>query len=354
MDPRPLAHPPGRRGRTREVSVAWVVRLPTWLGDAVMALPTLRALARAVEAPLLLWGKPALEEMCAQARFPYRYLPYRRRRGGAGFSDAIHACADLRHQQPDAALLLPNAFEPALLAFAARVPRRVGYATDGRGALLNDIVEEPAAPRHRVHEAERFATLARHVGAAVDPADNALSPDETLRARAASLLPAGGPYLGLAPGSANTPAKRWPVASWARLAGAARDDLGARVVLLGSAADRAVNAEIAGATAGEAFDLSGCSMSDLMAAMLRCRALVGNDSGAAHLAAALGRATLVLFGPTDPQRSAPGGKHVATLSAGSFCQPCGYRRCPLDHRCMHDLEPAAALAALDALWRQAA
>jgi heptosyltransferase-2 len=90
----------------------------------------------------------------------------------------------------------------------------------------------------------------------------------------------------------------------------------------------------------------------MMAALLRCRVLVSNDSGAAHLAAALGRATVVLFGPTDPRRSRPVGAHVRVLAARSFCQPCGYRACPIDHRCMSDLEPQAVLAAVTAAWQQ--
>ena len=133
--------------------------------------------------------------------------------------------------------------------------------------------------------------------------------------------------------------------------GLAHQHWGAGLALLGSDADRATNAVIGDSASVEAIDLSGCSLSDLMAALLRCRVVVSNDTGAAHLAAALGRPTVVLFGPTNPQRSAPRGNHVAVLSRGDFCQPCGYRNCPLDHRCLIDLSPATVLEAAQPFWQ---
>jgi heptosyltransferase-2 len=332
------------------VSPPWVVRLPSWLGDTVMALPVLRALARRYERPLLLWGPPQFAELLALSELRFDYLPYRRRGGVAGISDAIHACAALRHHKPAAALLLPNAFEPALLARAAGIPRLVGFATDGRGALLTDRVPEPQ-PRHAVHEAERFAALARHLGAELHRArDTCLAAGTSLKARAEQLLPPPRQLVALAAGSANTPAKRWPPDRWAALARAARERWGAEPVLLGSAADRTVNTEIAAAAGAPVTDLSGSSLTDLAAALLRCRVVVSNDSGAAHLAAAIGRPTVVLFGPTNPERTAPTGEHVHVVAAPCFCRPCGYRECPLDHRCLKELAPSTVLDAVAAAW----
>lgn len=321
-----------------------------------MALPALRALTKR-DGPPLLWGPAYLQDVLRHTDLHFDYLPYRRRRGIGGISDALHGCTDLLHHAPASILLLPNAFEPALLAWAARIGRRTGYATDGRGALLSDIVPEPAAPRHVVHEAERFAQLARHLGADVDLGGGArIEPAAALRERAEKRLPPGASYLGIAAGSANTPAKRWPSERFAELAYRAQERLGAAIVVLGGEADRSTNAEITTALEARdrpaAHDDTGSRLTDLMATLVRCRVVISNDSGAAHLAAALGRPTVAIFGPTDPRRSAPLGRNLRILTADSFCQPCGYRHCPLDHRCMTDLGVDPVLDAVAELWEQ--
>lgn len=326
------------------------MRLPTWLGDTLMALPVLRAVQRSSERTVL-WGPPAYRELLAAAGLPTDYLPYRRRRGLAGASDAIHAAADLRHLRADAVLLLPNAFEPALLAAVAGIPRRIGYATDGRGPLLTDIVAD-TRPRHTVHEADRFAYLAEHAGfGPTEPDDLRLDPTGLDR-YAAEILPPGTTYVGIVAGSANAPAKRWPTAAYARLIDLLHQQWGADPLLLGSDADRPLNDEISAMCGVETTNLSGGSLTDLAATLVRCRMIVANDTGGAHLAAALGRPTAVIFGPADPARYCPRGDHVVVLSARRFCQPCGYRDCPLDHACMEKLDPDRVLTQLEPLWNR--
>jgi heptosyltransferase-2 len=316
-----------------------------------MALPALRAIARATEAPLLFWGPPAFDELLSHTELRFDYLPYRRRPGVAGVRDALHAVSELRSRHAEAALLLPNAFEPALLARLAGIPRRIGYPTDGRGPLLSEAATEPV-PRHAVHEADRFAHLGEYAGGGTPlPGDALLAPTEALLRRSSEVLPPGD-HLGIVAGSANGPARRWPTKAYAELGAIAQQRWGAGVALLGSEADRAINAVIGNTAKLDAIDLSGCSLRDLMAALLRCRVVVSNDTGAAHLAAALGRPTVVLFGPTNPQRSAPRGNLVVALSRGDFCQPCGYRNCPLDHRCLIDLSPTTVLEAVEPFWQQ--
>lgn len=333
------------------MTAPWVVRLPTWLGDTVMALPALRHIARATEAPLVLWGPPAFDELLSHTELRFDYLPYRRRPGIAGVRDAFHAVSELRSRHAAAALLLPNAFEAALLVRLAGIPRRIGYATDGRGHLLSEAVTEPI-PLHAIHEADRFARLAEYAGGgATLSEDTLLAPTEALRRRSLELLPPGD-HLGIVAGSANRPAKHWPAKAYAELAELAHQRWGASVALLGSDADRATNALIGSTADVDAIDLSGCSLSDLMAALLRCRIVVSNDTGAAHLAAALGRPTVTLFGPTSPRRFAPRGSHVLALSRGDFCQPCEFGICPFDRRCLNDLSAAAVLEAAEPFWQQ--
>lgn len=331
------------------MSDGWIVRLPTWLGDTVMAVPTLRALARSVPGPLTLWGPPAYEELLAGVGIHAPYLPYRRRPGLDGLGDVRDAVMRIRERAPDAALLLPNAFEPALIAALAGVPRRVGYATDGRGWLLTDAVPAPPILRH-LHDADRYAGLLEAVGLpGPGPGDRHLEAAAGPREWGEEILPGNGPWLGIAPGAANGPAKRWLPERYGQLADETARRWGTVPLLLGSAADRDVCQAVAAACEARCVDQAGSGLTDLVAALARCRAVVSNDTGAAHLSAALGRPTVVLYGPTDPGKTGARGPAVRHVRVGCFCQPCGYQECPLDHRCMEGLGTDPVLEALEAL-----
>lgn len=328
----------------------WIVRLPTWLGDTVMAVPTVRALRRACEEPIVLWGSAPHENLLREVGLGGDFIPYRRRHGAVGLSDAIHTVADVRRHRAAGILLLPNAFEAALLARLAGIPTRVGYATDGRTRLLTHPIAPPSESR-RGHDSERFAELLQALDiAAPQPSDADLQPSDLLIERARRLLPEPRQFLGIVAGSANAPAKRWPPAAYARLASIAAQRWDATPLLLGSAADRPINEAVRAACEVETTDLTGCDLPDLVAALLRCRVVVSNDTGAAHLAAALGRPTVVVFGPTDEQHSAPRGAATATVSQPCFCRPCMASVCPLDHRCMATLSPEAVVEAAASLW----
>ncbi len=312
-----------------------------------MALPVLRVIQRSCKR-VVLWGPPPYLELLATSGLALNCLPYQRRHGIPGISDAIHAAADMRRFRADAILLLPNSFESALLATISGIPRRVGYATDGRELLLTDVVSE-VRPKHIVHEADRFARLAEQAGfVAAGPNDHQLSissPDN----HTAKILPPCSKYVGIFAGSANDPAKRWPVASFAHLINLLHQEWRMHPVLFGNNADRSVNDAIIAACKTKVTNLSGISLTDLARALMQCRMVVSNDTGGAHLSAALGRPTAVLFGPTDPTRSCPRGDHVVQLSTQHFCQPCGYDDCPLDHACMRKLSPDQVLTKLEGL-----
>ncbi|MFQ5742687.1 MAG: lipopolysaccharide heptosyltransferase II [Acidobacteriota bacterium] len=327
-----------------------LVRLPSWLGDTVMSIPILRALERAFPGRLTLWGKKRFAGLLASVGLKTSYIPYGRRRGLPGLWDATTIVAVLRRRRPDLALLLPNAFEPALLSTLAGIPKRVGYATDGRAWLLTDAVTRIPF-HHRIHDADRFAGLLPSLDIEAPRADDGLlEPSPQMRERARHLLPAAGDFLGLVPGAANGPSKRWPATAYAALASAAAERWHARPVLLGSTNDLPVTEEVRAACKAECLDLVGTDLVDLAAALMRCRVVVSNDSGAAHLAAALRCPTVVVFGPTDPQRTCPHGPQVRVAQAGCFCQPCHAHRCPLDHRCMTRLASETVLQMVDSLW----
>jgi heptosyltransferase-2 len=332
----------------------WVVRLPTWLGDTIMAVPTIRALARSGVDRLTLWGPEAHARLLiATGVEASGVLPYSRRRGPGGAADVARGVGRLLNLGASGVLLLPNAFEPALIAATARVRRRVGYATDGRARLLTDCLPAPD-PLTPVHDSDRYAKLLSllHV-APPTPQDVLLRATAPTSRLMRELLALRRPLLALVPGSANGPAKQWPARSYGALASRAAREWNAQPVLVGGPADADVTAEVARAADCDCIDLAGrTDLLDLAALLANCRAVVSNDTGAAHLAAALSCPTLMLFGPTDPRRTRARGPHVRVLSIGAFCQPCMSPSCELDHRCLTALTPELAFSALQPLWHR--
>lgn len=329
----------------------WVVRLPSWLGDTIMAVPTIRALERAVD-ELTLWGSDQHCRLLRATGVRAGALAWSRRRGVAAIADVIAGARQLAELKPQGVVLLPNAFEPALTAALARVRRRIGYATDTRSWLLTDPVTPPDA-FEPLHDGDRYAGLLSTLN--IDPPhaeDVLLEMPRAALQRARTLLGDHGPLLGIVPGCANDPAKRWPAASYAALAERMAERWGAVTVILGGPQDRVVAGAIEAACGRRCINLAGRTNILELAAILRlCRAVVSNDTGAAHLAAALSCPTLVVFGPTDPRRTRPRGPHVRIASIGAFCQPCLAKVCPLDHRCMTGLTPDLVASSLDPLWR---
>jgi len=331
----------------------WVVRMPTWLGDTIMAVPAIRALGRAVP-HLVLWGPASHGRLLQATGVHAELLPYSRRRGPAGLLDMQAAVGRLAAMRPTGVVILPNAYEPALIARLARIRQRVGYATQLRGNLLTAALPAPD-PLTAVHESRRYVELLSRT-----PAQPPLHDDWRLAAprgaaqRVRELVAADGPLLAIAPGCANGPAKRWPAEHYGRLAQHAARQWGAVPVLVGGPQDADATAAVAAASQTACVDLAGKTDILDLAAILACsRAVIANDTGAAHLAGALGAKTLVLFGPTDPLRTKPLGPHVRVASVAAFCQPCLSARCPLDHRCMTGLTPELAIGMLDPLWHAA-
>lgn len=329
-----------------------LVLAPNWLGDVVMALPAIAAVrqwfagahlavaARASVAPLLAMAEGVDEVVTLAGRGDWR--------------DAEGRCADattLGSGRFDVAILLPNSFHAGWLVRQARVPERWGYRGDLRAMLLTRSVARPRGP---VTQGGYYLALVRALGGPHVPLAAALQVDDSQRERAAALLRAnkwtGGPLVGFAPGAAFGPAKRWPPARVAQVARALANDLGATPVLVGARGDLDTIAEViaryralAGAGA-EAIDLGGrTDLLTLAGVFTLCDAVVSNDSGAMHMAAALGVPVTAIFGPTDERATAPlphpSGRVAAIVAGQARCRPCLLRRCPIDHRCMTSIEP---------------
>jgi heptosyltransferase II len=354
-----------------------VVLAPNWLGDAVMALPAIGSVRHHFKVPLAIAAResvaplfravPGVEEVVCLSR-DGGWPPWR----GVASNAAFLAASNF-----DVALLLPNSFHSAWLVYKARISERWGYRTCWRGPLLTRKASPPVT---FVHQAAYYLQLVEALG--IEPAKLAVvlsAPDEAV-ARATELLAHHGVapderLVGFAPGAAYGRAKQWPPGRIAEVITILADRTGARALVVGSAGDRAAFEAIeralgaAGRTdvAKAYIDMVGrTDLPLLMGLLSRCAAFVSNDSGAMHLAAALGVPTVAIFGPTNEHGTAPlpqfvangdaggadrpcSGAGVVILSHAVDCRPCMLRECPIDHRCMTGIGADAVYSAVRGL-----
>jgi heptosyltransferase-2 len=309
-----------------------LVRAPNWLGDAIMALPAIAAVRRTFPRSTMTVAAigsiaPLFEEVTPGA--PDEVLTVDRRTETTA----------LRAGRFDLAIVLPNSFRSAWTVRRAEIPHRWGVASGGRGWLLTRSV--PAARKDR-HQWARYLELMNALGISGAEDLPRVGIAAGTRQRAGELLArhgldASATAIGMAPGAAYGHAKRWPPRRVAELAGRL-GRLGATCILVGAGDDRDAGREIESAVPASArvVNLIGRTDLRLLAGVLeRCHAFVSNDSGAMHLAAAIGVPVTAIFGPTDERVTAPRGhRTVDVLSHQVFCRPCMLRDCPIDHRCM--------------------
>ncbi|MCM3873072.1 MAG: lipopolysaccharide heptosyltransferase II [Pyrinomonadaceae bacterium] len=326
-----------------------VVRGTNWVGDAVMTVPALRELRRLLPgACITLATRPWAKELFAEADFLDDLLIYDRR----GTWSAIKQSAEWRRGKFDLAVVFPNAFEAALIPALARVPFRIGYATDARSRLLTNPLPVPEwrSSRHEVfYYLNIVVELERALGGSAQTLE--LIPDASLhiseprQSRATDLLRAEGVRAGhalvaLCPGSINSRAKRWPTERYAALADSLIGELDAEVLLIGSPEELEVSQEVRQKMRNRPVMLTGkTSLAQVAAVLSLVDLLITNDTGPAHIASALGRPTLVIFGPTNPLTTRPFSTVAEIVRQPPDCAPCMLRDCPIDHRCMTAISP---------------
>lgn len=334
-----------------------VVFAPNWLGDAIMALPALADIRRHfAAASLTVAARAAVAPLYSMTPGVDRVLTLEWR----------GALADRRRQRADAArvgesgagvaVLMPNSFSSAWLARAAGVAERWGFASDLRRSLLTRAVRRP---RRSMHQGAYYQTLVRELGIATGPLEPHVAVPASAAEAARALLAARGwdggrPLMAVAPGAAYGTAKRWLPRHFVELIEVHVRERGMTAVLVGSGGDAGTTGWIAGAVdAGvrtSVIDLAGATSLQVLAGVLAVAAVcVANDSGAMHLAGAVGTPLVALFGPTREYETAPlvrAGGRSGVLINPVWCRPCMLRECPIDHRCMKGLEPARVAAAV--------
>jgi heptosyltransferase II len=328
-----------------------VILAPNWLGDAVMALPaiadvrraapaaSIAVAARAAVAPLFTLV-PDVDETIVLRRVPLPVVAWHElgvEIAGKGF---------------DTALLLPNSVHAALLAGRGGIPNVWGYRTDWRGRFLTRAI----TPVSGLHQVEYYQYLVHALGFANGPSRPRVTVTSGARDTARALLISSGwdpamPLVAIAPGAAYGGAKRWPPSYFAELADGLAAD-GVQCVMVGTTADAETAAAVersANASRSIVNLVGRTDLSTLAGVLASCRALVTNDSGAMHLAAAIGISVIAMFGPTNEVATAPRAtsteQRATVLTHPVWCRPCMLRECPLDHRCMRGIGVETVLEA---------
>ena len=335
--------------RATEVERLLVVS-PNWLGDAIMALPAVNDLRRRfARARLIVAARKGIASLFTMSpdvdevvtmEWQGRLFNRRSRRADV---------AALRASGADAAVLMPNSFASAWLVRRAGIRQRWGYRADLRHWLLSRAVSRPAI---RVHQAEYYRRLVNALDVENGPLEAGIVVPPHAVERARAILRASGwdesrPFVVMAPGAAYGGAKRWPAEGFAAVATRLVRDDAMQCVLIGSSADAAITRWVRAGVPEDArantLDLAGSTTLETLAGVLSlASACVSNDSGAMHLAAAVGVPLAAIFGPTRERETAPlprRGRRLEVLIDHVWCRPCMLRECPLDHRCMNRISP---------------
>jgi heptosyltransferase-2 len=339
-----------------------LVLAPNWLGDAVMALPAIGDIRRRFAASrLVLAARRGVADLFRLVPFVDEVLTLQwrgelYRRGGLRAD-----VAQLRTSDARVAVLLPNSFASAWLVHRAGIAERWGFAADFRTRLLTRTA---AKPRRPLHQAEYYQDLVRQLGMENGPLEPEVLVPPTAREAARTQLAERGwngraPFVAIAPGAAYGRAKQWIPAHFVALIERLIASHGVMCVLVGSRADAPITGAIRSAIAppnrSQVIDLAGVTSLESLAAVLEMsQACVSNDSGAMHVAAAVGAPVVAIFGPTIDAATRPltrRGGRADVLTHPVWCRPCMLRECPIDHRCMTGIPPQRVLAVLSEAGR---
>lgn len=340
---------------------------PSWVGDMVMAQSLFKVLhqqqpagSEALQLDVLApaWSRPILErmpEVNAAIDLPLAH-------GELGLKKRYTLGRALRAQQYRRVIVLPNSLKSALIPWFARIPQRTGWRGEQRGLLLNDC---------RVLDKQRYPLMVQRFVALALPAQATLSGElpeplpvpqliSSRQSAQQAILALGLGWtadtavLALCPGAEFGDAKQWPAEHYAEVA-RVYCERGWRVALMGSAKDQAVCQQIIDQLPPElqahCDNLAGrTSLAQAIDLMSLARAVVSNDSGLMHIAAALHRPVVAVYGSTSPDFTPPLSDRVQLLHTDISCRPCFKRQCPYGHkRCLTDLQPQQVLQALHQL-----
>jgi len=288
-----------------------LIRATNWIGDAVMALPALcAARAKFPEAHIVVVARPYVADIYKDQNVCDDLIAYESKGRHRGWRGRELLAKELRARQFDTALLLQNAFGAAWLAWRAGIPQRIGYARDGRSLLLTKAIPVPKRGEIPAHEKFYYLELLRHAGwidALRDDAHIQLHVPDGARQRASLALAEAGTRpnalrIAVGAGASYGSAKCWPAERFATALNQILSQTDADVILFGTSAEASVSSAIASDLRRPPIDLTGRTpIAELPALLSQCHLFLGNDSGAMHVAAAVGLPVVAVFGPNEQE-----------------------------------------------------
>ncbi len=342
-----------------------LVRVPNWVGDAVMALPALRELRRIFAGShITIAARPWVQGLFEGEGLSNSHISLADSRGP--FSRAaqfISEAGQFRREKSDFAVLLTNSFGTALAARAGGAKKLAGYPTDARRLLLDLVVPFEVGYR-TLHQVRYYLNIAAYTETGITGASTVnfenceprLAVSDGQKQLAQSLLeqlglPAGHDrILAINPGATNSRAKRWPAERFAKTADHLCEIQGFRTVIVGTSGDKPVAEEVARLMNTDTVVIAGeTSIAQLKAVLACSRLVISNDTGTSHVSAALGIPTVVVFGPTEHVSTRPLSPRAIVVRHDVECSPCMLRECPIDHRCMTRVEVDDVCAAAQSL-----
>jgi heptosyltransferase-2 len=334
---------------------------PSWVGDAVMATPTLRAIRQLYPAAHIAYlMKRYVKPVYAGMPWADQLITYRtgKTKAKAGKGQFFELAARLRSANFDLAILLPNSFKSALICKMAGIKRVVGYERDGRGFLITDKLL-PVKDRGKFIPTpivKYYMGVANYLGSTNRDLKLQLFVTENEKRDAEAVLSRCGldlnidrpashgqsPLVLLNPGAQYGAAKCWLPENFAQLGDRLIEELGATVLISASPKERPIVDAINRHMKHAAVDLSraGMDLGALKEIVRRCDLMVTNDTGPRHIAAAMDVPVVTIFGPTHPEWTEIYFDKERKVAVKVFCGPCQKKVCPLDHRCMTRVTPA--------------
>ena len=355
-----------------------LIRGVNWLGDAIMTLPAIQRLREAYpKAAFTLLTHEKLAGLWEATEHFGEVLTF------AKGESPLAVGRRLREGKFDTALILPNSLRTALECWHARIPNRIGYAANLRSPFLTHAIApraeatpmrkrmpidieyrltnqmEPEVYLATAHHVHQYLYLAAELGADSAPIAPRLIRNEEAPRFADPQKPH--PYIGLIPGAEYGPAKRWPTEYFVEAGQQIIEQNDAHLLLLGGPGDQEAADEIADALPADHFtNLAGeTSLAELVDALAACDAIIANDSGPMHVAAAVGTPVVVPFGSTSPDLTGPGHPEAADsphhlLRTETACSPCFLRECPIDTRCLKGITADRVIDAVGTILKSQA
>ncbi len=336
-----------------------VVRGTNWVGDAVMTIPAIGSLRKIFpQAHISLHTRSWAKGIFQDAEFIDEILAFEPEK--TAFQTILEQSKIWRENEFDLAVLFTNSFETALLAKLGKAKKRFGYAKEGRSFLLTDRVKIPVWKNEK-HEVFYYLNLIAEIEKKFFGTKTVLSEqprfklkvsdERKLKARKfleENRVDLSKKIFAFVAGSTNSRAKRWQSESFARLNDKIQSEFDANVILIGSKEESKVAAEVYELSKYKPVNLTGkTNLAEATAILSVGDFTVSNDTGPAHISAALGTRTLVIFGPTNPLTTQPLGSEIIRKTVE--CAPCMLRDCPIDHPCMTGISTDAVFGKISAM-----